>query len=296
MKNVSTALLALLNSSTTYLQAEFYTITPKVGSVITYSTADLSLTYNIPGQSVASGTVYNPLGGMRIKRGTMKMMVGTQVDEMDITLYPSPADLINGQPVAFEVLNGALDGAWVSVDRAFLSSWSSAGIVGTVNVFAGRVSDAQAGRTSVTLTVRSPLELLNLNFPRNVFQPGCLHNLYDSGCTLNPNSFKYTGVVGPNPTASTIGTGIFGIDGFFVLGYIVFTSGVLLGQSRSVTYSNGTTGGIAVAYPFPAVPSAGDSFNIFPGCDHSQVTCVNKFNNLANFRGQPFIPQPETAQ
>ncbi len=109
---------------------------------------------------------------MRIKRGTMKMMVGTQVDEMDITLYPSPADLINGQPVAFEVLNGALDGAWVSVDRAFLSSWSSAGIVGTVNVFAGRVSDAQAGRTSVTLTVRSPLELLNLNFPRNVFQPG----------------------------------------------------------------------------------------------------------------------------
>jgi uncharacterized phage protein (TIGR02218 family) len=48
--------------------------------------------------------------------------------------------------------------------------------------------------------------------------------------------------------------------------------------------------------PLPLVPSAGDAFTAYPGCDKTQATCTTKFANLGAFRGFPFIPQPETAR
>lgn len=303
MKNISTALQTYLNSFVNYtsdqfLMAEFYSITLSNGTTISYSSADVSLTYSIPGQTVSGGTVYNPLGGMRVERGKMRTVAGTQVDQMDVILYPSSNDKIQGNGVPYEILSGGLDGAWVSIDRAFLTSWTSAGIVGTVNVFAGRISDCQIGRTSVTMTLKSPLELLNLNFPRNTFQPGCLHNLFDSGCGLNQASFEYTGAVSNNAAsnASTIAMGIFQSPGFFVQGYISFTSGVLAGLTRSiVAYNNLGNGQAAVVWPFPQAPSVGDTFIAFPGCDHTTGTCLNTFANIINFRGFPNVPSPETA-
>jgi uncharacterized phage protein (TIGR02218 family) len=277
--------------------------------VLTYSSADISLKYNIPGQTMTGGVIYNPVGGMRVTRDKMHMIAGTQVDELNITLFPTTTDFINNQPVPAEILNGVLDGAWVSVDRAFLSAWSSANIVGTVNVFAGNVSDCVIGRTSVKMTIKSPLELLNLNFPRNVYQPGCMHNLYDSGCTLNAASFAVNGTVGNGgglepPTTSTLWWAQANYaPNYFTLGYLTFTSGALQGQTRSLLYfsgpffaSNGTLGSVMTfSNPFPVAPAVGDAFTIYPGCDHQQSTCLGKFNNLVNFRGQPYIPQPETA-
>lgn len=297
MKNISTALLNLLNTSNVFLMCDLYTITPVagMGPVLTYSSADTPLTYNIPAQTVAGGLPYNPIGGMRLKRGTMRTVVGMQVDKIDVTLFPTINDTINGNPVAFEVMNGTLDGAWVSIDRAFLTTWQSAGIVGTINLFAGRVSDCSIGRTAVTMTVKSPVELLDINFPRNVYQPGCLHNLFDTGCTLLASAFAISGSVGTGPASNSIlvtpGYG----DGYFQLGYLTFTSGVLAGQTRSLTYYQSSTGLVYFASPFPTAPAVGDTYLMYPGCDHQQVTCQTKFNNLPNFRGQPYIPQPETA-
>jgi hypothetical protein len=33
---------------------------------------------------------------------------------------------------------------------------------------------------------------------------------------------------------------------------------------------------------------------VYPGCDKQQATCRGKFANLARFRGQPYVPAPET--
>jgi uncharacterized phage protein (TIGR02218 family) len=38
---------------------------------------------------------------------------------------------------------------------------------------------------------------------------------------------------------------------------------------------------------------AGDKYSITAGCDKQFNTCVEKFNNAINFRGEPHIPQPE---
>lgn len=34
----------------------------------------------------------------------------------------------------------------------------------------------------------------------------------------------------------------------------------------------------------------GDKLRLFPGCDKRLTTCINKFDNVVNFRGEPFIP------
>jgi len=36
--------------------------------------------------------------------------------------------------------------------------------------------------------------------------------------------------------------------------------------------------------------TAGMGFDAYAGCDHLCVTCASKFDNVANFRGQPLIP------
>jgi hypothetical protein len=34
---------------------------------------------------------------------------------------------------------------------------------------------------------------------------------------------------------------------------------------------------------------------VYKGCDKTTATCAGRFNNLANFRGYPFVPPPELA-
>jgi uncharacterized phage protein (TIGR02218 family) len=46
-----------------------------------------------------------------------------------------------------------------------------------------------------------------------------------------------------------------------------------------------------LAYPLLNAPATGDAFTVYFGCDHTQFTCTNKFNDLANFRGFPYVPQ-----
>jgi len=30
--------------------------------------------------------------------------------------------------------------------------------------------------------------------------------------------------------------------------------------------------------------------HVHPGCDKRLTTCINKFNNINNFRGEPYVP------
>ena len=36
--------------------------------------------------------------------------------------------------------------------------------------------------------------------------------------------------------------------------------------------------------------TVGDTFNAIAGCDKTISTCIAKFNNAVNFRGEPYVP------
>ena len=135
--------------------------------------------------------------------------------------------------------------------------------------------------------------LLDIDMPRNVYQPTCLHTLYDSGCTLVKNAFGTNGTVGAGSTASTINWS--GAAAIYQQGSITFTSGVNAGVTATVSSRGRRHFAHAALSAAKARRRRATRFTVYQGCDHTPGTCQSKFNNLANFRGFPYVPPPQMA-
>ncbi len=282
MKSASPALISLL-ASNQFLMADLLTITLNNGTVLRYTSADINI--------VSGGNTFLSVGP-RMERGAAKQVIGTQVDTMELTLYPDTTDLVNGIPFLSAIVGGAFDGATVQLERAFMATWGDT-TAGTVMLFYGSCSDVDYSRTSVKFTVKSYLELLNIQMPRNLYQPPCNHTLYDTGCGLSKAAYTVSGTTNAGATNVAIPNGLAQAAGYFALGSLTYTGGANSGISRTV--KDYTPGYITLAYPLPHAPAAGDTFTVYPGCDLMQATCANKFNNVVHFRGFPFVPLPQSA-
>ena len=263
--------------------ADLYTFALRDGSFLRYTSLDADVAYG--GNTFLCDA---PV----ITRSRVTSRVGIEVAEMTLTVSPNTSDLINGVAWIPAVRGGALDGARVTVQRAFI--WNPfVPPIGVVTVFAGRVSPITGGRSSVEIMVRSDTELFNMKIPRNLVQPGCLHTLFDTGCALSKAAFASNSSVDSGSTKAVINCGLPQTVGVFDLGTIAFISGPNNGLSRTV--KRYTTGVFHLALPLPFTPGVGDTFSAHPGCDKQQTTCIDKFNNKINFRGLPYVPVPETA-
>ncbi len=226
-----------------------------------------------------------------VKRGPIRSVIGVEVDSLDMTLLVNSDVTVQGVPLAQFAREGGFDGARVQLDRYFSASWQSASC-GSVNLFTGRVSELTVTGTKVQMSVKSDLELLNIQMPRNIYMAQCAHTLYDAGCGLVAANFTVTGNTTANSTRTAVHCNLAQAAGHFDLGTVKFTTGSNAGVTRTVKQH--TTGVLVPSFPFPYVPVAGDHFQAKPGCDKLMATCnSSKFSNLANFRGMPFIPQPE---
>ena len=154
------------------LMADCYTLTLRSGTVLTLTDADVPVTLG--------GTTFRA-DSILIDGLTFKCALGLDVDEQQVTLAARPTDTIGEVPALVAIHRGALDGCTVRRERAFLTSWSAPPL-GSVVLFQGRVTSVDAvGRTSATVTVASDLVLLDIDMPRNLYQPTCVQALYDSG-------------------------------------------------------------------------------------------------------------------
>lgn len=290
MKPASTALINYLNAiraapDAKMLMADAFQFTLANGNVLGYTNIDVSFSYN--GTLFAANTV-------RIDGLKYKAAIGLEVDRQQISVAALATDTISGGAPFLQALrNRAFDGCRVARYRVFFSDTIGGTVVGGVLLFQGRLGTVdEIGRTSAKLTINSDLVLLDQDMPRNVYQPTCLHTLYDAGCTLNKASFGAAGTVGAGSTFSTINWS--GAGANFAQGTIAFTSGVNSGVTATV---GSALAGVALylIYPLQNAPAAGDSFTVYFGCDHTEATCTSKFNNLANFRAFPFVPPPQMA-
>jgi uncharacterized phage protein (TIGR02218 family) len=297
VKTISAGLQTIL-AGNQFLVAELYSFTLIDGTVLRYGDYEPAL----PVLS-ANGHDY-PAGGLKFTRTRARQALGLEVGELDLEIFADPDDStshVNGVSFQEFVRGGGLDGALVRVDRCFMSIWGDCATNGTLPwIVDSRFSVSVLGRTTIKPTVKDLTELLNITMPRDVYQPGCLNTLYDlDTCTLVKSSFKVLGAVTAGSTASLIKTDVTSHPSVFTLGTIKFTSGTNDGLVRTVKnhFDNGLSiGQLTVSLPLLAAPAVGDTFEAYPGCDKTQATCLAKFSNLANFRGQPFIPVPETAR
>ena len=282
MKPASTALISLLNSSEQFIMADLYSFTLVGGSVLRYSAAPTPLTAN--GQTFALGP--------KFERSKTKVVIGVQVDELEVKVYPESTDLIGDLPFLQAAWQGQLDGALLQLERALMPAYGDTS-PGTVVLFSGRISDVDCSRTGIDMKCRSHLELLNIQMPRRLWQSACTHIFGGPMCQFDRTSLAANFSAGAGSTQTVI-TNAPNSATPFAQGTITGLTGSNAGLSRTVAgYANGSTITVKVAFPFPI--TAGDQFELLPGCDRTITTCTNVFNNAVHFGGFPYIPTPETA-
>ena len=290
MKPTSSALISYLNDArgspdVALLMADAFAFTLRSGLMLCYTNVDVTFSYG--GQTYLANSVL--VDGLKYRAA-----VGLEVDQQQITVAARASDTItSGAPFLQALRDGSFDGAEIVRYRIFFSDRIGGTAIGSVLLFKGRLGVIdEIGRSSAKLTVNSDLVLLDIDMPRNVYQPTCLHTLYDSGCTLTKNAYGTNGTVASGSTASVINWS--GASADFQQGSITFTSGVNAGVTATVGSVVAATS-MTLLYPLESVPAAGDGFTVYYGCDHTPGTCQSKFGNLANFRGFPYVPPPQMA-
>lgn len=170
--------------------------------------------------------------------------------------------------------------------------------LGLETKFMGEITNVKdLHRDQCTFNVSDLLYRLNLDSPPRLIQSPCSWVLFDGHCALSAAAFQSTGAIAAGSTQLVLNSNValpaVGTDPLpYPLGLIKFTSGQNAGMVGKIKAQNSTTQ-IVLDVPFILPVAVGDQFIIQPGCDLLQSTCLNKYNNLIHYGGQPFTPQPE---
>lgn len=308
MKNISPELLALY-ATREFIEVPLYTISGgNLGStVLRFTGGDTDVVAN--GFTYYSGRATGPYWDRKDNKAKAHWKIGTEVDTLVIDCVPGNFHLF-GIPFQAAVRQSFLDGSEFMIERCPMpiGSYGPQGQLagfqfgdtrrGTVREFVGRVANVDAGRSVMTFAINSHLELLNLQLPRNLFQPSCVNVLGDTACAVNLATYSFTGVVaaGSNTLQILTSSSPFATDtqDLFGLGRIVFTSGVNDGLSMGIL--SNSPGALNMLAKLPSTPSAGDTFTATYGCDKTLgADGCPKFSNQARYRGERLVPQPSGA-
>jgi uncharacterized phage protein (TIGR02218 family) len=280
MKSASPAVQAILVGRL-FKKADIYTLTLRTGTTLRWTGADVPVRLD--------GVTYSPVP---IERSKLKWAMGVEVDNLTLTIYPPPDLLIEGQPLNVAARTGALDDAVLLLESAYITDFASPA-AGALHQFEGAISVDKASAVEVALTVKSFTSIFNREVPIRSFTPGCGNTLYDTGCGVNREARALFGSVEVGSTRRAIKHSMTFAERYLDYGALEFTSGENAGVL--ITLTKNTVGTFNMVVSLSADVAIGDTFKVYPGCDRTLETCLDKFNNKSRFRGYPWIPKPETA-
>lgn len=129
-------------------------------------------------------------------------------------------------------------------------------------------------------------DAMRAEIPNAFFQKLCNHVLYDARCTLNELDFDISTTI-VNLTNNGDGVLVASVGGnpnnYYRGGRIVHDS---TGEQRLIVLQIGQT--LTISSPFRSA-AISDAVTVFAGCDRSIKTCRDKFSNVANFGGHPWM-------
>lgn len=172
--------------------------------------------------------------------------------------------------------------------------------VRTVVSWKGRLSSIKPGVANVTLSVESIFTSLRRPGLRALYQKTCRHAVYFKGCKLNKEDFASSGrLLSISASLISINEASLQTDGYYLGGMvgsedgsyrlIINHTGSFITMSRPLDFlsKSFSESGYGMSY---GMYYGGISIKIYPGCDRSMSVCLNRFNNLDNHGGFPWIP------
>lgn len=284
MRAASEKLIALLDANQ-FVMADLYTITTIQNDIYRYTNYDFDL--------VVDGEVYSSDGPI-ISRDGISLSLGIEVDSLSVTIETVDERNFEGVRIAQAFHNGQMDGARFKLERIFMDMNTPTDTsAGTIKLFEGRIIEPELDRNSIQVSVASDLDDLNVQMPRNLYQPSCTNTLFDGACGLLRQNFMVQTTIETGSTAARILCQVNQPQGWFTQGVIEFLDGGNAGLKRTIRLHE--SGALLLTLPLLEAPQAGQRIKVYPGCDKRLETCQNRFNNFTRFRGAPFIPVPETA-
>lgn len=280
MKNLDSAFKTALAAKTLTL-CWCWQITRVDGLMLGFTSLDLS--FVIDGLTYQPFTGFDP-GAAQVSEGLEKTDSQTLSGILDVS----------GISLA-DIRSGIYSGAKV---RRFLVDYSNLPLSLNLNpakhleLPQGYLAEQSRNNLGYEIKLKDDLNLLNHQIGETTSKT-CRANLGDQKCRKNLASFTY------NLTVTALESNrVFSISGgkpdqYFDKGRIKFTSGLNSGLHRDVGFY--VLGKLILYQPLPAAISVGDNLIAVAGCIKTELACITKFQNFANFVGEPDIPTTDLA-
>ena len=159
-------------------------------------------------------------------------------------------------------------------------------------IFVGKVESVSFSGNLADLSMVSLKDYLNNVVPKFRYQSGCNHALYSPECGIVDTDNDYSGVVSDITidgliVESTAIETLMIADGKSTNNYCQFGICEYGNYKRMITKQDGAL--FSLRYKIPGL-SIGEIITVFAGCDNRILTCFEKFNNVSQFLGFPYIP------
>jgi uncharacterized phage protein (TIGR02218 family) len=229
---------------------------------------------------VINGVIYEASTGF--SPSAVSTTNGMAVDNVDVDGFLDSESL-----TLIDINSGRYDGAIITV---FLADWMNLNH-DMLTVRKGTIGQVTGGRTSFKAEIRGLMQPYQQQ-SMEVYSNWCRADLGDTKCQVNLTSYTFTGAITAVNSDGSININVVQAADYFDYGLITFTSG----QSNNCQYDiklYTVTNGVAnllTFLPFDYPVAVGDTFTIQAGCDGNLLTCQTKFNNVINFRGEPYTP------
>lgn len=179
-------------------------------------------------------------------------------------------------------------GKWdFSPYRIFQVNWADL-TMGEKKDSIGHLAKVTVNRQTFVAELLGLMEALGTSIGE-ITSPNCRAMLGDERCKFDVGPYTFAGTVdSADPDRYTFIDAARGEEeGYFAEGIIWFESGLLDGLSYDI--KSFTAGGKFITKTPLAYDATGCDYSVVVGCDKKRTTCRDKFSNVINFRGEPWL-------
>ena len=226
----------------------------------------------------------NTYTAIAAKRSSIKSEEGTVLQE--ITVQMDNIDLEFKALIA----SGMLNRKRVDLQLVFNNFLSNP--ANYITLFSGYLDAPSGDNRWVNLLIK-PFPIFDREYPRRLFQVQCNWAFCDTQCGLTLSNYAINTTIAGGTGSVYINVPTMGIaDGYFLPGYLLMTSGDLLGQVRPILW-NGSIGGgidqIQLRVSLEGTPEVGNTVTFQKLCSKNATAC-QAFSNYINYGGFPHVP------
>lgn len=185
-----------------------------------------------------------------------------------------------------EIMAGVYDGAKFKI---FLVDYLNL-LAGSVILKTGFISSIEIKGNQFIAKTISLMQSLDREIGA-LYSPLCRAKFGDEHCKMCKSDFTFFGKIEEvlSPVLFKDSTRNES-ENYFQFGEIEFQTGANKSEVFDIRSSKENV--IELMLPASYTMQKGDSYKIVRGCDKQFSTCINKYNNALNFRGEPHVPEP----